>query len=300
MKSKINMFWYKMPNGENNFGDELGPYIVEKLSGLDVKYIPIVNNFVKTIGIYIVGLFKGDYLPKDVVNVVYSLNKEGVLLTAGSIISLNRKSTSLIWGAGLMNENEIIINANFYAVRGKYTQDKIKSLGYKAPKALGDPGLLLPIVYNPIVSKKYKLGIIPHYVHYVNTKELINSNDILVINLLDDVEKVVRDLKSCESTVSSSLHGIIESHAYGIPCFWINLPGSSLSGDSIKFYDYFSSVGINNYSPIEIDNLEMIDVEKIVSLIHSNCNIIAINKEIKIIQEGLLCNAPFEILKKYR
>jgi hypothetical protein len=47
--------------------------------------------------------------------------------------------------------------------------------------------------------------------------------------------------------VSSSLHGIIIAHSYGIPAAWIaisEIHGSGVSAD-FKFLDYYSSVGLS-------------------------------------------------------
>ena len=175
------MFWFKMSNGKKNFGDDLGPYIVEKLSGFNIKYIPIVNSPLKTIVIYFLQLFKGNYYLKDIFNVIYSLNKNNILLTIGSVLAFNKKRTSLIWGTGMMNETDKIKNANFCAVRGKHTQNKLKELGYHAPSVLGDPALLLPLLIKSS-KKRYRLGIIPHYIHYDEVIEKLEREDVLIIS----------------------------------------------------------------------------------------------------------------------
>jgi hypothetical protein len=64
----------------------------------------------------------------------------------------------------------------------------------------------------------------------------------MVIDLCQTVEKVVADITSCDCIFSSSLHGLIVAHAYGIPAVWIR-PGGPIMGDDVKFHDYFASVG---------------------------------------------------------
>ena len=86
-----------------------------------------------------------------------------------------------------MNRNDNIQKASFYAVRGKYTQKRLEELGYKSPEVIGDPALLLPLFIDP-ASQRYQLGIIPHFVHYEEVKNANISDEILVINLLDDID----------------------------------------------------------------------------------------------------------------
>lgn len=41
MKEKINLYWYKHNEGHGNFGDELNPYIIEKLTNLKVNHFDV-------------------------------------------------------------------------------------------------------------------------------------------------------------------------------------------------------------------------------------------------------------------
>ena len=81
----------------------------------------------------------------------------------------------------------------------------MEELGYKVPEAIGDPALLLPLVAPMKVRKKYRLGIIPHYIHYDQVNETFKSSrDVLVVNLLnDDIESVIRNINLCEFTISA-------------------------------------------------------------------------------------------------
>ena len=55
------------------------------------------------------------------------------------------------------------------------------------------------------------------------------------------------EILECEMTISSSLHGIIVSHAYNIKCMWIKITDKILSG-IFKFRDYYGSLEIDNYN----------------------------------------------------
>lgn len=289
----INLFWYKMPNGEKNFGDELGPYIVEKLTGQGVKYIPIVNKWYKVIPLYLLNLFRGNKSIrfKDVIN---SFFVNQVLISIGSIITSYNKNNVQVWGSGMLNKNDIIKNADFLAVRGIFTQKRIEELGYRSPSVLGDPAMLLPLIIKPI-DKKFKLGVIPHYIHYDDIKNSINNEDVLIINLLDDINKVVENITSCEMTLTTSLHGLIVSHSYKIPSLWVNLSVNKLAGDNIKFRDYFSSIDVEYYDSVKVD----IDAINKGNFKFNNELQLLPKKDVLQIQKGLLEVFPYKLLDKY-
>jgi pyruvyltransferase len=108
--------------------------------------------------------------------------------------------------------------------------------------------------YKPSKKKKYKLGIIPHYVDKENVffNKLKNNPDILIIDIEGGIKKVVDEICSCELIASSSLHGIIVADAYGIPSTWIKF-SDNVMGSGFKFRDYFASVGRKDNAPLTID-----------------------------------------------
>jgi hypothetical protein len=70
----------------------------------------------------------------------------------------------------------------------------------------------------------------------------------------EGIEKFVDEVNECEAILSSSLHGLIVSHAYGVPATWCDITNTkdSIAGDGTKFLDYMMSVGIKTKSPIKI------------------------------------------------
>lgn len=60
-----------------------------------------------------------------------------------------------------------------------------------------------------------------------------------------NVEETINKLLSCDRILSTSLHGLIAAHAYGIPALWIK--DGYINTDGFKFKDYFSSVDIEIY-----------------------------------------------------
>ena len=165
-------------------------------------------------------------------------------LTVGSIIGLANRN-SIVWGSGIIKKNEKVRKAKFVAVRGPKTRNRLLELGYKVPQIYGDPAILLPKLIPDVLDKKYEYGIIPHYVDYEEINKMWGSVEgVKVIDLMtEDIVKTTHEILECERIISSSLHGLIVSHAYRIPALWVKF-SDKLAGDNIKFYDYFESVGI--------------------------------------------------------
>lgn len=207
---------------KENYGDLLSKYLVEKISGKKVKWIH----------------------PKK--QPWYTWDKKNYV-TIGSVIHHASKD-SIVWGSGIIDNKQSIEKADFRAVRGPQTRKFLQGLGYECPEVYGDPALLLPKYYLPEVEKKYKVGIIPHYHDFKAISELYaNDPEITVIDLMTlNVEEVTRDILSCEKTISSSLHGVIISHAYKIPSIWVEF-SNNIFGDGIKYRDYLESVEIPFY-----------------------------------------------------
>ncbi len=184
-------------------------------------------------------------------------SKDVIFMTCGSILQPSLiGSNSVVWGSGIIARDVHFIRKpkNVTAVRGPLSRQALLKSGIKCPEVYGDPGLLLPIFYpNKNAAKQYKVGIIPHYVDYEFFKKLFaNVPEVHVIQMdypatsVDaTVEGVCSDIMKCEYTIASSLHGVVISHAYGIPCAWMNTK-NKLWGDGVKFYDYFASIGIEN------------------------------------------------------
>ncbi|RKE97979.1 polysaccharide pyruvyl transferase family protein [Ichthyenterobacterium magnum] len=222
----IRLFWWSEPllmgKPKENYGDLLGKYLVEKISHTKVKFTHPKKPS-----------FKNLFAP--------------IYVTIGSILAHVNKNC-IVWGSGIINEDQLVKPAKFLAVRGPETRRVLMRQGYDVPEIFGDPALLLPDYYLPKVNKVHKLGVIPHYVDYARVVELFKDHKaIVVIDLMtNDVELTTKQIMECERIVSSSLHGVIVSHAYGIPAVWVKF-SDRLFGDDIKFKDYFKSVLIPPY-----------------------------------------------------
>lgn len=235
---KIRTYWWSAKNLEGeifeNFGDVITPYLVEKITGKKSIWTNIKKK-----------------------RTLFSYKK--VLVGVGSILN-NVNSDCIVWGAGIMYKNDKINKADYRVVRGYYSQQQVmKSTGIFC-KTMGDPALCLPTFYIP-KKEKHKIGIIPHFLDYDIATSIFGKDDAFkIIDLKNDVESVISDICECGIVYSSSLHGIITSHAYGIESYWIKL-SNNLAGDGVKFLDYFSSVNISLYKPTYV--LNKFDLSKV-------------------------------------
>ena len=213
------LWWMETPH-PGNFGDILNPYIVEKLSGRPPLFVP---------------RGKG-------------------MLAIGSVIKFASERTA-VWGSGTPRMTDRLNpNADYRAVRGPLTRQLVKQSGGKAPDVLGDPAWFLPALYQPKThAKRAKLGVIAHY---ANADEVMTTDDVILISTIrngyEGIEEFVDELCSCERILTTSLHGLIVSHAYGIPARWCQIMDSDnpLPGDGTKFHDYMRSVGLEAEEPL--------------------------------------------------
>lgn len=267
---KLRLFWWNemimQGKSRENYGDLLGKYLVEKISNKQVKWT-------KPNAFSLLDFFSPIYV------------------TIGSVLQhINKKC--IVWGSGIISKNQIIKKAVFLAVRGPLTRKLLLDQGHIVPEVYGDPALLLPKYYNPEIEKEFKIGIIPHYNDYKQVKNWFYENEnVLIIDLMTiNVEETTNQILKCERIVSSSLHGIIVAHAYGIPAVWQRF-SNKLFGDDIKFQDYFESVNLHSYSTDIIN--EMPEEKKLISFFDSRDNLPDKN-QIRLIQEGLLKVCPFK------
>lgn len=226
--NRIRLFWWneKVIQGKSkeNYGDLLGKYLVEKISEKKVVFA-----WPKKISLW------DFYAP--------------IYVTVGSILThVNKKC--VVWGSGIISKEYPIKKAVFLAVRGPQTRKFLLNLGYEVPEIYGDPALLIPRYFNPVVEKKYRYGIVPHYDDYkIVEKWCKNQSHIYLIDMMtNDCEAKTIEFLQCDKIISSSLHGIIIAHAYGIPAVWQKF-SDKVFGDDIKYQDYMESVQLDFYQP---------------------------------------------------
>lgn len=237
----IKLYWCRGKGrndpGQRNFGDYLSPLLVEMLSGQPVQYAPV---------------HKAD------------------MMAIGSIMNRERKARRFflprklhIWGAGTDAPEHSFSGRHYYhAVRGEKTREQIDSL--KGQPALGDPGLLAAHWWEGRAKpvKRYRLGVIPHYVdkEHPLVAQLAREEGVRIIDVFSSVEEVLRNIQECDFVISSSMHGLIVSDAFGVPNRRLRLSQGIIS--DFKFIDYYSAFGLAEPVPLapkDLDSLSGLD-----------------------------------------
>lgn len=207
---KIRAFWANMP-GYPNFGDLLTVHILNKY-GLEVEYC------------------------KD--------PKDADLIGCGSILDVVPDDfKGFIMGSGMMHDrnDKSFVKAQIITLRGKFTA---KNVGVGTAR-LGDVGLLLGIGVKP-VQKKWRLGIIPHYIDKNNEQvaEWAKVPGVKIIDVFSPIDQIIDEVNHCEGICSSSLHGLIVADALKVPSRWVEL-SDRVNGKGFKFRDYYSCYNLS-------------------------------------------------------
>jgi hypothetical protein len=172
--------------GVRNFGDELGPAILERL-GRDVERVLTIE--------------------------------EADLLACGSVLEnavTDAKPGAVVWGSGLMfGDMADLSRLDVRAVRGRLTAQA----GAVPGVVTADPGALVPELW-PKPAVRRDLGVVRHYVD----EETYPWADA-TIDATAPVDEVIEFIGSCRRVASSSLHGLIVAHAWRLPALRLPHPG---------------------------------------------------------------------------
>ncbi len=218
-------YGYVMPQGSPyNLGDYLGGVIIKHLLGL--KSIEIDKYISKRKHLFAVG--------------------SNIL---GSDIKGNYQNAT-IWGSGCIKEpsrREFFFqkishrHLDIRAVRGPLTRDVLLRLGHKCPNIYGDPAILMPLIYNPVIKEKRPYSIVLQFYHERKFREE-HPDEYMVSMNTNEYEKVIDEIVSSEIVYTSSLHGIILAEAYGVPAVFFRGLDKNID---FKYLDYYYSTGRN-------------------------------------------------------
>jgi pyruvyltransferase len=271
MGKGIRLYWwseiYIQKKAKENYGDLLGKYLVEKISKKSVRWVRAQKFYFRNL-------------------------LEPLYVTIGSVLR-HINVYCIVWGSGINHKEESIARGAFLAVRGPLSRKRLLELGHECPEIYGDPALLLPLYFDPEIHKEYRLGIIPHINDLELVKELYKyQSSIQIIDFnTNDIEMTTKQILACEHILSSSLHGIIVAHAYGIPAVQVCF-SDRIFGDGVKYHDYFLSVDLEVYDPLPIDRA--INEQDAIFLIQQHPSALVPSQKISLIQQDLLAVCPFK------
>lgn len=176
----------------------------------------------------------------------------------GSIANLFSDKNTIMWGSGIqITDRKLKVKPKkVCAVRGPLTRKFLIEHGIDCPKIYGDPSLLLPYYYYPNITKKYKIGLIPHWSSLNSSivRKLEKNKDIHIIKMkgYSRWTDIIDEILSCKYILSESLHGLIMAEAYNVPNVWVDITLKNIY--DVKYHDFFLSVGHDREKPMKIDS----------------------------------------------
>ena len=224
----VRLVWAATPM-PGNFGDWLSPYIIQKVTGRQIKFV----------------------------NELY-LRKEPHIVSLGSIATCANRH-SVVLGAGISSAKDSIAqSARIVSVRGPYTEIATKHCGLK----YGDPGFILSDIYKPKLvdyrTPVHPVVLVRHMNHADLNLDLSEEFDELSINAARpvDIERFIDEINSYELVITSAMHCFIACISYQIDVILVNFEGrfSKIPGDGTKYLDSLSGVNLKEIKPISISS----------------------------------------------
>lgn len=204
-----------------NVGDALGPYLYARVVG-----------------------------DKPAVCYARETSRESGLTLVGSILQDFRQTKPrIVWGAGLIAPGSAkhLRRDKVLGVRGPLTAACVIRDTRQLPRIVSDPGLAIGELLPREIEADRDLGFVIHSVdrdYFKARKQELPAE--LIDNYCGNVEELIRSLQRYRRVISSSLHGCVLAHAYGIPALPVRISGR-VTGGSWKFRDYYASVGCQNF-----------------------------------------------------
>ena len=214
-------------NRVKNFGDLLNKDLFKRV--FDYEFMPVDNPFMAD-AMAIGSLFQCFYKHKNM-----NFDKSQI-------------KPIEVYGTGLWTPPpkniEFFRDFDIKTVRGNLTKQYFieKDLAQNNTP-VGDYGILAPYYFKKQVEKKYDLGVLPHYKDLrspVFFEIFKNNQNSTIINPMNEPDKVIEQILSCEAIVSSSLHGLIIADSFNIPNLWLEDDLKIDFEPRFKYMDYYS------------------------------------------------------------
>ncbi len=262
-------------NENNNFGDQLNPFIFYKLT-------------------------------KDFFDNNENIEFFGIGSIIGLNLSENNGSKKIIFSSGFAYSKKNKLIDNTYDVACLRGFLSAKKLGLPDKLAIADGALLLKQIPLAKVNKEYPVSFMPHWTseRKYDWKKICDLIGIHYISpITNDIEFTINEIRKSGKIIAEAMHAAIVADAYGVP--WI--PLKIYEGiNSFKWNDWLS-VFNKNYLPYEIPSLfenntyvQSVFTSKLRKAGHFNIKLL-INIWDKIIQkpvlEKIVCNKLNNIKK---
>ena len=199
---------------KTNFGDEIMPAILSKVTGQDVEK----------------GRLQGT---------------EDLLVAGGSIAQFFfDRPNVVLWGTGIFGDHGRHATPGWevLAVRGPKTA---RALGLADATPFGDAGLLAPLLLDPAEIEAHdQVVVVPHFGHRAYLEGRPETDRFRVLDPTGDPLEVVRGIAGASQVVASSLHGLVVADAFGKPSAFLGIPGDPVMGGSFKFEDHDQAVDV--------------------------------------------------------
>ena len=194
----------------NNFGDLLGPIIVDRLLAQ-----------------------RGLRNPRS----------SRRLLTVGSTLH-EARDHDVVWGSGrngkIPDLRHRFDTLDVRAVRGPRTAAWLGSRGVDVPPVFGDPAMLLPQLFPELqvtaAVRSERLTFIPN-LNDVGRHEV--PAGVRVVSPLGEPFDIIGQILRSRFVVASSLHAVIVAEAFGVECRAVRSP----SEPEFKYADHFEGTG---------------------------------------------------------
>ena len=189
------------------------------------------------------------------------------LVLVGSVLAC-ADAMSYVCGAGFISSQSRLQFApkSIKCVRGPLSASILKRQGIHSTYVFGDPGILAPSIFPRSESPETDIGILPHYIDMSSPwVKSCRNQGLTIIDVLSPLDEFFRSLQRCKVILSSSLHGLIFAHAYGIPALWIEL-SDKVIGNGFKFFDYYLSIGVFRDDVIRfrvLDDTDPLEIAKL-------------------------------------
>lgn len=219
----MKLCYYKLPNGAKNFGDDLNPWLWERL-------LPGVIDADERTAFVGIGTLINEVLPYRT-----RMATKRVIFGTG---------VGYINGSFALDESYTI-----YCLRGPLSA---QALGVSSHLAVTDGAMLVRRFVEPSSRKQYQFGYMPHYELAGKAWETVCQQlGYAYIDPRWSVEEVLSRMNQTEVLLTEAMHGAIVAEALRVP--WIPIV-TNPSILSFKWQDWCKSIGVD-YQPTYMPRL---------------------------------------------